>query len=127
VILVVEDDQDVREALCDVLEAEGYRTVAARNGLEAMTTLRAAVADTTVCLILLDLMMPVMSGFEFRERQRADPELARVPVAVMSARWDAQPELAGIEFLRKPMRVQDVLAVVRRHCARDDAGSASSR
>lgn len=117
VILVVDDDPDVREALCCALQAEGHEAIAARNGAEALSTLR-TVAPRQVCLVLLDLMMPVMSGFEFRKQQAADPQLAGIPVAIMSARWDARDELQGLTFLRKPMRLEEVLDVARRHCVR---------
>ena len=113
-VLVVDDDQDVREMLCDVLIGEGFAVASARNGMEALATLLAH--EGPVCLILLDVMMPVMSGVEFRERQRSDPHLAGIPVAVMSARWEARDVFHGLEFLRKPMRLEEVLSLVRRHC-----------
>ena len=116
-ILVVDDDRDVREVLCGVLDSEGYAVAGARNGAEALAVLHSNPAR--VCLVILDVMMPVMSGVEFRERQRQDATIAAIPVAVMSARWEAQEAqeaFAGLPFLRKPMRLDDVLTVVRRHC-----------
>lgn len=114
-ILVVDDDRDVRDMLCDVLAGEGYAVTGARNGREALATLRANPAD--ICLVLLDVMMPVMSGVEFREQQRIDPDLAGIPVAVMSARWEARDVFDGLAFLRKPMGLEEILTVVRGHCS----------
>src|ERR1044071_1184503 len=76
-ILVVEDDSAIREVLTDVLESEGYQVLNAANGREAIQLLR---SSTLPCLILLDLMMPVMNGWQFRDEQRQDPLLAPVPV-----------------------------------------------
>src|ERR1043166_6147962 len=83
-ILVVEDDPDVREALVLLLEREGYAVTSVNNGQEALEQLRA----TPSALILLDLMLPVMDGFEFRVHQLQDPALARVPVIVLSGGGD---------------------------------------
>lgn len=85
-VLVVDDDADVREAFEAVLNAEGYRVVTEPNGEEALRALRAGLRP---CLILLDLMMPVKDGWQFRAEQRADPELADIPTVVVSARRGA--------------------------------------
>jgi CheY-like chemotaxis protein len=82
-VLVVEDDAATREALTLFLEREGYRVVAAPDGRQALERLRGPV---TPDLILLDLSMPVMDGWRFREEQRRDPSLADVPV-VLVCRW----------------------------------------
>src|SRR5512132_4356371 len=81
-ILIVEDDVDVRDALMQVLEFEGYRVTGASNGEEALAALRAGGRPS---LILLDLMMPVMNGSQFRAAQLADRALAAIPVIVLSA------------------------------------------
>jgi CheY-like chemotaxis protein len=81
-VLVVEDDADVLGALVTVLEDQGYEVATARNGLEALERLRSGPRPA---IILLDLMMPEMSGFEFRARQLADPSIADLPVAVLTA------------------------------------------
>lgn len=115
-ILIVDDDLDVRETLCDVLADEGYRVAGARNGMEALKLLR---EPNRVCLVLLDLMMPVMSGYQFLEERKAVPELAKVPVVVMSARWEGNEEVEVVEFIRKPPALAAVLSVAERYCAEE--------
>src|SRR5579863_6011707 len=81
-LLVIEDDQDVRDTLCDVLRDDGYEVVSAANGQEALTYLNSHPPPS---MILLDLMMPVMTGSEFRARQIADPALAKITTVVLTA------------------------------------------
>jgi CheY-like chemotaxis protein len=111
-ILLVEDDPDLRDAMTDVLERGGHRTKAASNGLEALEWLQETARPPA--LILLDLMMPVMDGWQFREEQLKDPRLAPIQVAVLSARSDALD--AGVTHLRKPIQAKALLAFVARHC-----------
>jgi CheY-like chemotaxis protein len=116
VVLVVEDDPDIRATLCEALEDHGYSSVGAGNGVEALEYLRGAAEPP--CLILLDLMMPVMDGETFRNEQRADPKLAEIPVVVISAYRDVErhaKELAA-EYLQKPVRLETLLETARRHC-----------
>ena len=117
-VLVVEDDVDVRESLMLVLESEGYRTVGAANGREALDVLS---GDEPVCLILLDLMMPVMDGWEFRAAQRRDPTIAGIPViagsaAVLTA--DLGARLHAAAYVRKPVPFDELLGLVAQYCAR---------
>jgi len=111
-VLIIEDDQGIREILADVLASEGYAVLTAQNGLEGLAQARAARPD----LIVLDLMMPTMSGWQFRAEQRQDPALARIPVVVISAERltrDAIP--AGVAaFLPKPFELSTLLDLVRR-------------
>jgi CheY-like chemotaxis protein len=116
VVLVVEDDPDIRATLCEALEDNGYATAGASNGVEALAYLRSGVEKP--CLILLDLMMPVMDGQTFRAEQRADPELADIPVVVISAYRDVEKyanDLAA-EYLAKPVRLDTLLETARKHC-----------
>jgi CheY-like chemotaxis protein len=116
VVLVVEDDPDIRATLCDALEDNGYSPVGAANGVEALEYLRSDAEKP--CLILLDLMMPVMDGQTFRSEQVADPALARIPVVVISAYRDVEKyavELAT-EYLPKPVRLETLLETARKHC-----------
>jgi CheY-like chemotaxis protein len=110
-ILVVEDDHDVRLAIVELLDDEGYRTRTARNGVEALSQLDRA---TPPRMILLDLMMPVMDGWTFRARQLANPAWSRIPVVVMSANCDVQTasELDADAFLPKPVPADRVLGIV---------------
>ena len=116
VVLVVEDDPDIRATLCEALEDNGYTTVGAGNGIEALDYLRSAPEKP--CLILLDLMMPVMDGQTFRAEQRADPVLAEIPVVVISAYRDVEKYAAELatEYLAKPVRLDTLLETARKHC-----------
>jgi CheY-like chemotaxis protein len=102
-LLVVDDDFDVRESICDLLRDEGYQVEPALNGAIALEKLRGGLKPK---LILLDLMMPVMGGAEFCEHWQADPELSKIPVLVMSAAGNASRSNAvakATAFLPKPL------------------------
>lgn len=111
-LLIVEDDPAIREALQSVLESEGHTVHAAANGQDALILLRRIPRPQ---LILLDLMMPVMSGWDLLGKLRADPELSGIPVVVVSA---APPkgELAASRVLKKPIEVNTLLRVVEELC-----------
>lgn len=113
-ILIVEDDADLREMMAQLLILEGYRAEAVANGRDALEYLRRGDRPD---LILLDLMMPVMDGWEFRRRQREDPALAGVPVVVLSALDHTRAaDLGGTAFLKKPLDFDRLLELVRQHC-----------
>lgn len=112
-VMVVEDDRDVRDAVEEVLQDHGLRTIAAANGALALALLRAAGAEPPG-LILLDLMMPVMDGIELLAELRSDPELARIPVVVTSAGITV---LDGVAHLPKPFDLEALVALVRHYCA----------
>jgi CheY-like chemotaxis protein len=116
VVLVVEDDPDIRATICEALEDHGYATAGASNGVEALEYLRSGAEKP--CLILLDLMMPVMDGQTFRAEQRADPALADIPVVVISAYRDVDKHAADLatEYLAKPVRLDTLLETARKHC-----------
>jgi CheY-like chemotaxis protein len=80
-VLVVEDDDDTREMLGVLLSAHGYEVMAAANGQEALDAMR----RRRPCIVVLDMQMPVMTGWEFRRQQTADPELSDVPVICFTA------------------------------------------
>lgn len=117
-IMVVEDDFFIRELLVEVLEDEGYTTISAANGQDALTTLRAMPRPPR--LILLDLHMPVMDGRRFRELQRNDPSLYAIPVALLSACGDADeipPDLNCDARLAKPidlLRLRETIEALSR-------------
>jgi CheY-like chemotaxis protein len=116
-ILLVEDDFDVRDALAQVLEDSGYRVAAASNGLEALALLRAGLRPAA---ILLDLWMPDLDGAHFRQEQLRDPELAAIPVVVVSADRAVErkaQEIGAAAFLPKPAHVADVLRTLSRFAA----------
>lgn len=115
-ILIVDDDHAIRGALTAMLEDEGHHVVGAGNGREALAYLRGAGEPPG--LILLDLAMPIMSGWEFREEQQRDPALAAIPVVVISADRGVRQKAESIEadgYLGKPVDIDDLLAAVARH------------
>jgi CheY-like chemotaxis protein len=113
IVLLVEDDMDVREAVADTLEEVGYRVLTARHGLEALGMLRDG--GPRPCLILLDLMMPVMDGWQFRTEQCKCPELAQIPVVALSAHAGMR-DLDVVDHLRKPIQLRVLMRVVERFC-----------
>jgi CheY-like chemotaxis protein len=118
-IFVVEDEEMIRESIVEFLDDNGYEAVGARDGREALQKLGAS-SDAPPCLILLDLMMPVMDGRTFREHQLQLPQLAAIPVIVFSAYRDlatAASEMNAAGHLEKPLRLPDLLRKVRQHCA----------
>jgi CheY-like chemotaxis protein len=115
-ILIVEDDPDLRDTLADVLSYEGYPVVTAANGVEGLALLQSSPRPA---LILLDLMMPVMNGWQFRTAQLQDPVLASIPVAVVSAVDEAREHaemLDAAAYLRKPIQIEKLLELVERYC-----------
>lgn len=115
-ILVVEDHDDTRIMLVTFLESQGYRTVSARNGAEALSVGR----STSPCLILLDLMMPVMSGEQFLIARESIPALRQAAVAILSASPYADVVAARYkvnECLAKPLDLDQLAATVERQCA----------
>ncbi|HUL60967.1 MAG TPA: response regulator [Anaeromyxobacteraceae bacterium] len=111
-LLVVEDDIDVREVLVDALRAEGYAVEAARNGQEALALLAVGPVPDA---IVLDLLMPVMNGWQFREAQLRDTALARIPVIVVSA--SAPGSIGASVHLTKPFELATLIAAVERVAA----------
>ena len=113
-VLVVDDDPDILEALSEILEAEGFEIRRARNGKEALDRLEPDAPQ----LILLDLMMPVMDGWEFAQRMRQrPPEIARIPIIVLSADRNVgskASDLGAVGHLAKPFELNDLLELVRR-------------
>lgn len=119
-VLVVEDDDDVREAVQMLIDGESraVHSVGARDGHAAMEWLR---AHAPPCVILLDLMMPGVNGWQVLDWLHREPALSRVPVVVVSASGPAgiraaraRHQVAG--YLQKPCRAEDLLAEVARHC-----------
>jgi CheY-like chemotaxis protein len=111
-LLIVEDDPDIRESVAEILGIEGYSVAVANNGLEGLNLL-AQIPQP--CIILLDMMMPVMTGPEFLARLKADPVLRDCTVLIMTA-GHAQPPPGAAGLIRKPFELPDLLAFVNRHC-----------
>jgi CheY-like chemotaxis protein len=117
-ILIVDDDKDYRECLQTYLEFEGYQALPAADGVEALYRLRRSRPD----LVLLDMMMPLMSGAQFLARQQSDPSLSRIPVLVISASDDAAREAQGLGaagVFRKPVDFDQLAAAIRERVGPD--------
>ena len=119
-ILVVEDHQETRYALRDILSDEGYAVAVAADGAAALKWLH---EHSPPCLILLDMMMPVMDGREFLIARHLEPTLASVPVVAFSAGSHRDPRVSeGLEgvlaFLHKPLDLDDLFALVEKICGR---------
>lgn len=115
-LLIVEDDPDIADTLAELLESVGYDVSKAENGRAALEQLNKAT--TLPDLILLDLMMPVMDGWQFRAAQRADPRSADVPVLLLSAHVKAEQaaqELGARALLPKPVDVEALLRAIAEH------------
>ena len=124
-ILVVDDDQDIRETLLDVLTDAGYSVLLAANGAEALAILE---GDETPSLILLDLMMPGMEPLAFRAAQMANPRTASIPLVVVSATGNVREtaELIGAAgYVEKPMKLDDILGEIELRCGPDCAAAAA--
>jgi CheY-like chemotaxis protein len=113
-VLLVEDDVDFREGLADILRSEGYTVTCAANGLEALEYLRRA--DTAPKVILLDLAMPVMDGWGFRQRMLAESSIADIPVILLSGARDfPASNLQALGALTKPVDLSRLLQMIEGH------------
>ena len=113
-LLIIDDDYDLRASIADVLHNEGYRVELFGDARQALSALRNGLKPS---LILLDLMMPEMNGWEFRAEQRKDPELNAIPVLVVTARTSgdlSRETLGEVEILRKPFTVLELRHAIER-------------
>jgi CheY-like chemotaxis protein len=118
-ILVIDDDPDLREVIEQLLQLEGYQVVTAENGQAALEQLAHGDGDRPG-LILLDLMMPVMDGWEFRHRQADDPRIASIPVIVLSAAHNGQQKARNLGvagFMQKPVEFDRLIETAHQYCA----------
>lgn len=114
-ILVVEDDNSIRELLVELLQSEGYVVASAVNGLEGLKYLQ---SQDNPDLILIDLMMPVMDGYTFRTEQMKNSKWSKIPVVVMSAEANAKEKMKNFgitAFLSKPVELDTILKTVERY------------
>ena len=116
-VMIVEDDPDTREMLERFLQLEGFDVRTAANGQLALESLR---ADNVPCVILLDLMMPVMNGWQFRRAQVSDPTLSQIPVIVVTAAGAREdiPAIDADAWLAKPVDLDRLLATIGPLCSR---------
>jgi CheY-like chemotaxis protein len=125
-VLVIEDDADLREMVAALLKTQGYESAVCADGAEAFARLYGGLWP---CMILLDLMMPKMDGWQFMEQLRAVPAFASIPIVVLSAYGTPEGvrSLGAADYLRKPFDPDALLAAVERYCARAGTGGASGR
>ena len=112
-ILIIDDDNDIREAVHEVLETEGYAVSSFSNGKLALEFL---VKSEVPKLILLDYMMPVMNGSEVLTSLKQDPRLATIPVFIMSAARERRGTEAANGYVSKPIELEDLLKLISQHC-----------
>lgn len=111
-VLIVEDDEDIRAAMAELLESEGFEVSVASNGQEGLEVLGQM---SLPCVVLLDLMMPVMNGEDFLRHMRQDPTFNVVPVIIVTA--SGRAPLPGTQgFLKKPFEMNELFATVSAHC-----------
>jgi CheY-like chemotaxis protein len=114
-VLIVDDDEDLRETVCAILEVSGYRAIPASHGRAALDQLASGPLPD---LILLDLMMPEMDGWQFRSVQKADPRLAHIPVVVLTASRNLEKfPIEAEAVLFKPFGSTELIKTVSRHCS----------
>jgi len=115
-VLIVEDDVDIRETVRELLEDEGYHVLVAENGERALEALERPKPGDRPCLILVDLLMPVMDGRALIEALHQRRDLSQIPVIVMSALGSLGGLPPGTRVLRKPLAVDNFLAAIEEHC-----------
>jgi CheY-like chemotaxis protein len=114
-ILIIEDDQEIREALEEILRFEGYEVGSVKNGKEGLDYLHKASAPS---VILLDMMMPVMNGYQFLAAYQEEPSFSGIPVIVLSADNALEDKLKQFQvrfFLKKPIELERLLELVKQH------------
>lgn len=119
-ILIVDDDNSIRNHLARLLTRAGYRIVQSGNGFVALDLLERSAEPPA--LILLDLRMPIMDGWKFRERQRENPRLAQIPVVVITSTKMTEADMAPIQaaaYLKKPIEAALLIKTIREHLATD--------
>ncbi|MGZ3693429.1 MAG: response regulator [Bdellovibrionota bacterium] len=114
-ILLVEDEESIREMIRCVLELEGYAVLTATDGKKGIDLLR---STESFCLILLDLTMPIVNGWDFLALLKADAAAANIPIVVISAEYSFNKvECSPAAFVQKPIRLNTLLSTISRHCA----------
>lgn len=110
-VLLIEDDEEIRAALEDALQSEGYQVIAARNGAEG---LRALERSAGVSLVLLDLMMPVMNGYEFIDHVRESEDFRGIPLIVVSANAERRRIEGADGVIHKPFDLERLFDSIRK-------------
>ena len=113
-ILIVEDDKDIREAMKDALEIEGYNVMTASNGNEGLTSLR---SHENTCMILLDLLMPSMSGREFMDIVQKEDKISSIPIFIHSSVANKENTTGAAGWIKKPADLGIILQAVKTYCS----------
>jgi CheY-like chemotaxis protein len=117
-VMVVEDDAMIRASLVELLEGEGYEVIGVENGQAAMNYLKSS--EVLPGVILLDVMMPIMDGWQFRTQQLSDSKISKIPVIVVTADGNAQDKadvMSAQGWVNKPFKIDDILESVAKHMA----------
>jgi CheY-like chemotaxis protein len=126
-VLLVDDDFAILDAVADFLEGQGFAVVSASNGIDALNQLRSGLR---VDVIVLDVMMPIMDGWDFRAEQLGDPSLRDIPVVVISAcgftRDTLLKQFSACEVVPKPIQLDRFVRALKEACGRRESGSAAS-
>lgn len=112
-VMVIEDEPLIRENFQELLELEGVRVMTASNGIEGLELLKQGKIP---CLILLDLLMPVMNGMEFLDALSKNSAFSKIPVCVMTGISERPPSISTAGFLKKPVHIPALLKMVQDHC-----------
>jgi len=113
-ILIVDDDQEFREALVNIVRSEGFAVETATNGMQALDKLRWGLRP---CVVLLDMQMAGMTGWDFRAEQSRDPTLAAIPVVAMTAGYWKNRDLGDYAArIEKPIQVPELKATLAKYC-----------
>jgi len=110
-VLLAEDDQDIRDVVQEVLEERGYDVIPARTGRQALDFLSLEDASTRPDVVILDLMMPIVTGWQVLEEMKARPDLEKIPVIVLTAVSQDMPS-GATAVLRKPFDIDDLLTIL---------------
>lgn len=116
-ILIIEDDNEIRQTMVDVLEDEGFQVLSAENGLEGLKILNQY--ETAPCLIIVDWMMPILDGDGFRQEQLKSEKFAAVPTVLFSANGQISQKAIGAgyeEFIRKPIDLERLFELTSKYC-----------
>ena len=113
-VLIVEDDDSIRELYSELLEAEGYEALTSKNGREALALLKNATH--LPALIVTDYLMPQMNGLELIEAIQSDERLHPTPIVLISAMNPSCPK--GVEFIKKPLEIETMLKKVNQYCVK---------
>lgn len=116
-VLVIEDEESIRLTMKVALESEGYKVFTAENGKEGLEVLKEIPQP---CLIFLDLMMPIMNGWDFVDELEKKKSHSKIPIVVVTAFTNNVPVIKFTEFLRKPIDFKTLFTVTKKYCSRKE-------